>query len=305
MIRICKNGMTSTLLLDVLPVILGHWTYSRTPHVPKVQDIAALSMACKSIREEIRRCPRHKLIHASVCCQVPLLERSHGIMSDPCCIDMLANSYVRIPRYLDAMSAVHKSALENANAIIAKIRSHTQPIQNIGSDLVHALSPKTVLRTIMPNDIGHGHIVNTLICLSILMSTSYELYDSLISGDWSLHLNLPNMADIYKAHNVDMSKYDSLYSRHVDFRLHTTYLFFFFVGNIVSAKIPLGFNMTRTLQGQLMEAWRTQWNENNKRMYIKTMFLLDRVYDKLAREYGPPPSIVIAQMMAQQQGPPP
>jgi hypothetical protein len=302
--RMYKNGMTTTLL-DVLPVILGHWTYSRTPHVPSVQEIATLSVVCKSIHEEMGRIPRHKLFHTSMCCQVPLLGRSHGIMSDPCCIDMLVNSYVQVPRYLDAMSAIHTSARENVNAIIAKICSQTQPTQNIGSDLVHALSPKTILHTKIPNDLGHVHIVNTLICLSILMGTSYEIYDTMISGDWSLHLNLPNMAEVYKAQNVDMSQYDSMYSRHVDFRLHTTYLFFFFVGNIVSAKVPLGFSMTRTLQGQLMEAWRTKWNENNRRMYTKTMFLLDRVYDKLAREYGPPPSIVIAQMMAQQHPGPP
>jgi len=134
------------------------------------------------------------------------------------------------------------------------------------------------------------------------MGASYELYEAMISGEWSHQLATSNMVDIYKAQNVDISKYDSLYSRHVDFRLHTTYLFFFFVGNIVSAKVPLGFSMTRTLQGQLMEAWRTKWNENNRRMYNKTMFLLDRVYDKLAREYGPPPSIVIARMMVHDGG---
>lgn len=289
--------MSSATLLDVLPIVLGHWTHSYTSHIPRVHDIATLSAVCKSIHEEIGVCPRHKLFHASMCCQVPLLKRSHGIMSDPCCIEMLANSYVRIPRYLHAMSVIHVSARENANAIIAKICSSPQPIQNIGSDLTYALSPWTVLQPI-PNDVGYGHILNTMICLSIMMGTSYELYESLISGEWS-SLNMPNLTDICKAHNVDITQFDRLYSRHVDFRLHTTYLFFFFVGSIVSAKVPLGFDMTRTLQGQLMEAWRTKWNENNKRMYNKTMFLLDRVYDKLSREYGPPPSIVIAHMMAQ------
>ena len=292
--------MTSTLL-DVLPIVLGHWSYSHTSHVPPLHDIATLTMVCKSIREEMGRFPRYKLYHSSMCCQVPLLEHSHRIMNNPCCIDMLINSYVRIPMYLNAISAIHTSARENVNAIIAKICSHIQPNQNIGSHLMHALSPKTILN-ITTTNAGHDQIINTLICLSILMGASYELYEAMISGEWSHQLATSNMVDIYKAQNVDISKYDSLYSRHVDFRLHTTYLFFFFVGNIVSAKVPLGFSMTRTLQGQLMEAWRTKWNENNRRMYNKTMFLLDRVYDKLAREYGPPPSIVIARMMVHDGG---
>lgn len=294
---------SKTTLLDVIPILLGHWAHTKIcVHIPAIGDIASLSMVCKSIDSEIGECPRLKLLHASICCQVPLLVRTAGIAKDACWIELLINSHIRIPRYLNALSALEKSAQENALAIVANLCSHPQPVQNICSKLRDALSPGSILRNVTYNDDGHQNvakyrIMNTMICLSILMGTSNEMYDALVSGEWSI-INMQNLIDICKSHNVDATHCDRSYNRHVDFRLHTTYLFFHFIGNVLSSQVQLGLDLTRTLQGQLLEAWRTKWNENNKRMYGKTMYLLDRVYDKLAREYGPPPSIVIAHMMA-------
>jgi hypothetical protein len=209
----------------------------------------------------------------------------------------MINSHIRVSKYLDAFSALEMSAQENASAIVANICNQSQPAQNICSKLNVALSPHTIIRNLSYDNVCVQHnTINTMICLSILMGVSNEIYEALTSGEWST-INMDNLVDICRTHNVDVTQCDRSYNRHVDFRLHTTYLFFYFVGKVLSANMQLGFDLTRTLQGQLLEAWRTKWNESNKRMYAKTMYLLDRVYDKLAREYGPPPSIVIAHML--------
>lgn len=288
-----------TTFLDVLPVILGHWTNSCPSVAPRIQDIAMLSSACKTISMEIKDCPCKRLYHQGMCSQVPLLKNTNILMNDDCCIDILRNSCINVPRYLHAMSTLECCARANASAIIAKICSQSVPIQNIGIDLKSAFSPSTILKNPVTS-YTYRHVVNTMICLSTLMSVSCDMYDVLLSGEWT-RINMLPLHHYCTKDDGDNNKNminDLLYNRHVDFRLHTTYLFFYFIGNVVSSNITLGYDLTRTLQGQLLEAWRTKWNENNKRMYAKTMYLLDRVYDKLAREYGPPPSIVIAHMMA-------
>ena len=142
------------------------------------------------------------------------------------------------------------------------------------------------------------------------MSMSIDMYNTILFGeDWSSIFS-EKVVRAHKLRNLSalqlschMSVEERAYTKGVDFRMHTTYSFFSFICSTFSSPRTqlgrlYGIEVVRVIQGQLIESWRMRWNESNKRMYRRIVWLLDRAYNKLARPFGPPPLMIAAIVFA-------
>jgi len=126
--------------------------------------------------------------------------------------------------------------------------------------------------------------LNTIIVLSIVLSMSMDMYSSItLTDEW-------DMIQPPIQYNPDIlpPSWDRLITRHIDYRLWALHTFFHFVNAAFSCDTTMkgrvfGAYTTKVLIGQLTEAWKTNWNEANKRINTKVKWLLYRVYDKLIR----------------------
>jgi hypothetical protein len=294
---------------QVLHILVHNWTYSDARLVIEYADIGNLLMVSKSFNSEIRSVTsgnNRKLVKAVLDQQIPLFMKSHECIGIDANLDMVYGSYIHIPRLVDCVRAIERGARVNALNILVRTGTVSSNAEADGTSINDNVG--VLMRCFMNGSLWKSfdekHVLDgkemcqsksmfTFIVLSILLSLAIEVYNNIsLTDNWSCIYLYPHQQSMppFPTMHTSISTEERL-ARNVDFRLHATYAFFSFVGTTFSCDTlnngrVFGEHVAMIIHGQLVGTLTNRWNEENKRVFAKVKWLLQRVHRKLVRAYG-------------------